>query len=159
MQPAKSVTRFGRAFRWLALAAGASVFCLYVYASVVIWRYGPQAPQPGWTAARSGAGWYIQTVDADGPAAGVLASGDRILAIDGDARYAEVDPALKLNFIAPQQWYSTQVAGTGTPRLVRLQSRVTRNRTNAAFYLSLLISGLVFFWPGWHSAWFCRVRR
>ncbi|HLH18276.1 MAG TPA: protein kinase [Bryobacteraceae bacterium] len=114
----------------------------------MIWRYGPQAPQPGWTAARSGAGWYIRTVDADGPAAGVLAPGDRVLAIDGDARYAEVDPALKLNFLAPQQWYSMQVAGAGAPRLVRLQSRVTRNRTNAAFYLSLLISGLVFFVAG-----------
>ncbi len=148
MEPANQVTRSASVFRSLALVIGAAVCLLYVFASVVIYRYGPQALQPGWTAARSAGGWYIRTVDANGPAAGILETGDRILAMDGDTRYAEADPALKVNFLAPGQWYSIQVAIGGAQRMGRLQWRATRNGTNAAFYLSLLISGLVFFVAG-----------
>ena len=42
MQPANEVTRIARVFAWLAILLGAAVLGLYVFASVIVFRLGPQ---------------------------------------------------------------------------------------------------------------------
>src|ERR1700694_4515798 len=104
----------GRAFRWLALLLGAAVLCLYVFASIVVVHWGPVTSEPGWTSSRSQGNWYIRTVVSDGPAGAKLQPGDRILAMNGDPRFGQIDPLLKLQFLSPDQAYSVRVLRGGS---------------------------------------------
>jgi hypothetical protein len=81
-QPRKS------AFFWLVLlvcAVYAGYFAFTVYA---VARYYGVEKAPGWDAQTDGRAWYVTTVDDSGPAVGLIERGDRLLAINGDERYA-----------------------------------------------------------------------
>ena len=148
MQPANEVTRIARVFAWLAILLGAAVLGLYVFASVIVFRLGPQSREPGWTAVRAHSNWYVRTVDADGPAAAKLQPNDRILAINGDVLFSQTDPALKLQYLASGQPYSIQIMRGGTQDEVRLDLPQRRDFSNVAWLLSLLIAGLAFYIVG-----------
>jgi hypothetical protein len=145
MQPTNEVARSGRAFAWLTVLLGGAVLALYVFAVVMVVRLGPQSRQPGWTAARANAVWRVRTVDANGPAGGKLRANDVILAIDDDARFSVVDPALKLRSLAPGATYSIQTLRGGVAREARLELPQRRDSSNVAWFLSLLVAGLTFF--------------
>src|SRR6516165_1501481 len=148
MQPANGVTRIARVFAWLAILLGAAVLGLYVFASVIVFRLGPQSREPGWTAVRAHSNWYVRTVDADGPAAAKLQPNDRILAINGDVLFSQTDPALKLQYLASGRPYSIQIMRGGTQDEVQLDLPQRRDFSNVAWLLSLLIAGLAFYIVG-----------
>lgn len=64
---------------------------LYLFAGVMISRYGTVTRDSGWKPVRRDAQWYVAEVDAQGAAAGKLQTGDLILAINDDARIARID--------------------------------------------------------------------
>ena len=75
-------------FFWLVLLtcvvyAGSLAFTVYAVA-----RYYGVEKAPGWIAQTDGRAWYVSDVDDAGPAAGRIQRGDRLLAINGDERYA-----------------------------------------------------------------------
>lgn len=143
MEPASGVNRITGAFVWLAISLGAAVVALYIFVSIILIRVGPQSRDPGWTAARTESGWYVQTVDAHGAAAGKLRRGDRILTIDGDARFSSVDPALRL-YLGPPQPYSMRVMRGDAQNEARLELPQRKGVPNLAWVLSLLFTGLTF---------------
>jgi len=63
--------------------AGSLAFTVYAVA-----RYYGVEKAPGWIAQTDGRAWYATDVDDAGPAAGRIQRGDRLLAINGDERYA-----------------------------------------------------------------------
>jgi hypothetical protein len=135
----------GRAFRWLALLLGAAVLCLYVFASIVVVRWGPVTSEPGWTASRSQGNWYVRTVVSDGPAGAKLQPGDRILAMNGDPRFGQMDPLLPLQFLSPDQAYSVRVLRGGSELEVPIDSPQRRERINLAWFVSLFLAGATFY--------------
>ena len=78
-------------FFWLVLLicvvyAGFLAFTVYAVA-----RYYGVEKAPGWSATRNdGTAWFVSEVDAEGPAAGQIQLGDRLLAINGDERRAVI---------------------------------------------------------------------
>src|SRR5262245_31111898 len=74
------------AFVWLvALLSVAYIAFLAFTIDVVAAHYGV-VKDPGWTVRVTGNGWYVATIDADGPAAGKVEVDDRLLALNGDTR-------------------------------------------------------------------------
>lgn len=75
-------------FFWLVLlvcGVYAGFFALTTYA--VARHYGV-IKAPGWNVRATNTGWFVSDVDQAGPAAGRVERGDRLLAINGDERYA-----------------------------------------------------------------------
>ncbi|PYQ05966.1 MAG: hypothetical protein DMF82_07310 [Acidobacteria bacterium] len=69
------------------LGLGAALVLLFSAAFVLVARHGGRESRLGWQPARAPEGRVlVGRVDPDGPAAGVLAPGDRVIAIDGDPR-------------------------------------------------------------------------
>src|SRR5262252_2468784 len=88
------MTNPGRtAFVWLvvflsAVYAACLTFTIYVAAS-----YYGVVKDPGWTLRVTGDGWFVSQVPADGPAAGTIEVGDRLLALNGDTRAGVIGTA------------------------------------------------------------------
>src|SRR5262249_1894400 len=55
--------------------------------------YYGEAKDPGWLLRATGEGWFVSQVDAEGRAAGTVEVGDRLLALNGDARAAVIGTA------------------------------------------------------------------
>src|SRR5262245_40094571 len=78
------------AFVWLVLIACLLfAFAVAMTVSISIRHYGP-LKAPGWNVRAERGGWFVTDIDPRGPAAGHLEEGDRIVAINGDARSAIV---------------------------------------------------------------------
>jgi len=72
-------------FFWIALLLGAVMLAFYVFAGVMVARYGSVTRDFGWKPERRTGQWYVAEVDPQGAASGKLQSGDLILAINDDA--------------------------------------------------------------------------
>ena len=74
-------------FSWIVLALGAGLALLFAAAFVLVARHGGSEARLGWEPGPADDGSVvIAAVDPSGPAAGVLAPGDRVVAVDGDRR-------------------------------------------------------------------------
>jgi hypothetical protein len=75
------------AFSWIVLALGAAIAALFAAGLVILARHGGREVRLGWEPASApDGGMLVASVEAGGPAAGVLAAGDRIVSVDGDRR-------------------------------------------------------------------------
>jgi hypothetical protein len=64
---------------------------LFAFSIYIVARHYGVAKAPGWRANRTdGTSWFVSHVDEEGPAAGRIQLGDRLLAINGDERRAVV---------------------------------------------------------------------
>ena len=109
-------------FFWFVSVMGTIILAFYVFAGVMIFKYGGLTESVGWRRDFAGGSWYVSEVDPSGPAAGKLQSGDRIVAIDGDTRVQRVDPFLKLRIDVPGTSYSMRVARVAEERQFQLNS-------------------------------------
>jgi tRNA A-37 threonylcarbamoyl transferase component Bud32/GAF domain-containing protein len=75
-------------FVWLVLLLCAVYASLFAWVAVVTVRYYGTVKAPGWHARATDDGWFVSLVEADGAAAGTIAVGDRLVALDGDERAA-----------------------------------------------------------------------
>ena len=67
-------------FQWIVLGLGAALVLLFSAAFVLVARHGGRESRLGWQPARAPEGRVlVGRVDPDGPAAGVLAQGRRLL--------------------------------------------------------------------------------
>jgi GAF domain-containing protein len=78
------------AFFWLVLLACALYAIAFSLMVFTFMRHYGAVKAPGWSVHGERSGWFVTEVDPNGPAAGRLASGDRLLAINGDARSAVI---------------------------------------------------------------------
>lgn len=72
-------------FFWITLALGTIVLGLNIYVAIRIINYGDIDPF-GWGSFCPSSECFVGRVDPDGPAAGKLEVGDKIIAINGDSR-------------------------------------------------------------------------
>ena len=78
------------AFFWFAvLLSGVYVAFLAFTIHAIVSHYDV-VKESGWTLRVAGSGWYVSGVEADGPAAGQVEVGDRLLAFKGDERAAVI---------------------------------------------------------------------
>ncbi len=127
----------------------------YLFALVMIGRYGTLTKDFGWKATPQAAGVIVTEVDTAGPAAGKLQVKDRILAINGESRIqgGARDRAYWLNLrnIIPEQPYRLTVARQSTEFDVQLEARLIRDFRNFIGIpcYSLLFTGQPGFLFGW----------
>jgi len=99
-------------FFWLVVltcVVYAGYFAFTVYA---VARYYGVEKAPGWVAQTDGRAWYVSDVDDAGPAAGRIQRGDRLLAINGDERYA-VEGLLVWSFVEGGTTYRVDLGRRG----------------------------------------------
>jgi signal transduction histidine kinase/CheY-like chemotaxis protein len=132
-----------RARRNALAALTAIVAALYLYAAVAIVRYDGLTKVFGWSYRLGPGGWTVLAVDEHGPAAGRLAAGDRIAAIDGDREAANGLLWVGLRRVAPGVPYTLRVTRPGGERDVVLTARI-EHRPGSGRSLVLLFCGLSF---------------
>lgn len=127
-------------FWFVLLLCGAYTFFFAFTAYVSARSYG-RFKDPGWTAQPDGMGWIVAGVDEAGAAAGRLERGDRLLAIDGDARAAVLGVSLFVN-VGGDETYRIDLDRHGQRLSVDLLLPLARGR-----YLFPIqqVCGLVFF--------------
>ena len=117
---------------WLATLVAAAVMLLAVRAMIV---HGNSAKTLGWTAQSVGLTIVVSDVDPEGPAAGKLVIGDRLISLNDDRSVSQVGPIyhwLELERGAP---YSVSVEREGTE--LELELLVGSRASNRSFWLAL----------------------
>jgi serine/threonine protein kinase len=135
-------------FFWIAVLLGALMLTFYIFAGVMIARYGTVTRDSGWKPERRDGQWYVAEVDPLGAASGKLQAGDLILAINDDARIASIDSPDVWWVIARQDAYTLEVKRGSEQRHFELQVERTQNYRNLGVFLSNLAASLGFYLVG-----------
>ena len=135
-------------FFWFALVAGILVSVSFVYESVNLFRVGRWHKIVGWKSAPVATGWAVSQVDLDGPAAGKLQTGDRLLAIDGDTRVERTGPLFRLSDAPPDNSYEVAVERQGQHLTVPLSLVVRPDPSFLAWGPVFLLVALAFLVTG-----------
>jgi hypothetical protein len=135
-------------FFWIAWLLGAVMLTLYLFAGVMISRYGTVTRDSGWKPARRDGQWYVLEVDPQGAASGKLQAGDLILALNDDVRIARVDSPLVWSVIAREDTYTLEVERGSEQRRLELQPERRQNYRNLGGILSNLAASVGFYLVG-----------
>lgn len=136
-----TTTRSAARFRTLALVVAAVVAVGAVVSAVAIAQYGDRTRPFGWNAVAADGG-YVARIVPNGPAAGALRSGDRIVAVDGDRRAGRVSPQLLRQFIRGPA-YTLPVRRDGGDVTIPLTLVVGRSPELLRLSWSVLFVGVV----------------
>jgi GAF domain-containing protein len=104
-------------FTWLVWLATAVTLAAFIYAGFVLAK---PAPGFGWTAAARGGIWYVESVDASGPAAGLLRRGDRLASLNGDQYASRAGPNAHRRALSIGDAYGLAVLRDGEQHEYRL---------------------------------------
>ncbi|HTS31089.1 MAG TPA: protein kinase [Bryobacteraceae bacterium] len=137
-----------RTFLTLVTASAIVITVLMVYAGTWVRHNAGRSKYLGWTAASSGGSWFIQMVDPNGPAAGRLFPGDRILAAEGNGDVARIGPSWTLRDRPNQPDYSIEVVQGGTSVQYRLAWPVRADPYGEFWLWMLLLTGFIYFAVG-----------
>lgn len=146
------------AFAAAAAALVTSFFALMIFAAVVILQYGVRSVDFGWQGQRLGDDWYVGAIATEGPAQGILAVGDRVVGINGEAVSGLPTLVNPLNTLAGSDLYAVEISRSGQAMRVWLRPLT---RTGSSFFrerLPLLGASVLFFIAGlsmllnWNSA-------
>ncbi len=135
-------------FFWIAVLLGALMLSFYIFAGVMISRYGAVTRDSGWKPERRAGQWYVAEVDPQGAAAGKLQAGDLILAINDDPRIASIDSPDVWWVTARQDAYTLEVERGSEQRHFELQVERTQNYRNMGVFLSNIAASLGFYLVG-----------
>jgi hypothetical protein len=126
-------------FFWVVLVLGVLLSGLYPFAVHVLSRYGRWEWTYAWSWARDERGSRVVRTAPDGPAAGKLEVGDRVVAINGDRR---VSTELWPHFagIRPGDSYTVRVARGGEEREYTLALQTSLSRSLRDQVAALLLS-------------------
>ncbi|MEO6393910.1 MAG: protein kinase, partial [Pyrinomonadaceae bacterium] len=131
-------------FFWIALGLGIWMLGLYALGLDGIFRYGVQDTNLGWQSAVRNGQRFITTVDPNGPAAGALHPGDRIISFNNDLRFERLDPR-SLTRAYPWGGSYTGVIQRGPQeQRVNLSFRPVRNLSALPRSLAYWFIGIVF---------------
>ncbi len=135
-------------FFWFALAAGTLLSGSLAYESVNLFGIGRQQKVVGWRAGPGPGGWVVSQVDRNGPAAGKLQRGDRLLAIDGDSRVERTGPLFRLEDAPPNQAYDVMVDRAGQRLTIPMRFVVRPDTAFQAWGPVFLLIALAFLATG-----------
>lgn len=130
-------------FRIAVLFAGLVALAAFVFAIASLAVHGGAARSLGWSATRAGDVWVVNTVDPEGPAAGFLRPGDRLVSLDGNTSVARYGPRYYRALLPIGTRYTLRVQRPG-PEADRILERdltiVAGQRRLAARLVYLLVS-------------------
>jgi hypothetical protein len=141
-------SRATTAFAAVAAALVTTYFVFIVFAGWVLLQYGVKRPEFGWQVKRLGGATYVASVTGDGPAAGSLQPGDRVITVNGRPVETEAAVSLALRSVAGSSLYTLRVLRAGAERDVWLRSGTT---TGVGFFrerLPLLGTSMLLFLGG-----------
>ena len=129
-------------FVWLVvLLCAVYLACLAFTIHAVATHYG-EMKDPGWTLRVTGDGWFVSQVEADGPAAGKVETGDRLLALNGDAR-AEVIGTSQFRDVKGGATYRVDFQRGGRRVSVDLPLSIHRGRLLEPLFLVVSVAFLL----------------
>jgi GAF domain-containing protein len=128
-------------FRTLALVVALAAAAGALLCAEALARYGGLTREFGWTAVRHAGGYAVQ-VAPDGPAAGVLVDGDRLVAVNGDRRAEHVPPQLLRMWVRGPSYTLTIQRGAAETTLP-LTLRTMTNPELLKFSWSVFFVGVV----------------
>lgn len=132
----------------VAAALVTTYFAFSVFAGWTILQYGVRTPDFGWDCRSLGKEIFVASVKPEGPAAGVLQSGDRVVALNGSPVSTEAELSLALRTVAGVSLYTVGIHRQGQPRDVWLRSRTEAGTRFFKERLPLLGSSLLMFCAG-----------
>lgn len=100
-------------FRIVVALAGALALGVFTPAIATLLRHGGAARSFGWTAAPQGDVWFVEDVDATGPAASRVRVSDRLVSLDGDTLVSRYGPLRFLRTIPIGSPYRLRVERDG----------------------------------------------
>lgn len=131
---------------WLG---GLLTLAAFIFALVMVFRYGALAKEFGWQYQATGDAWFVSSVDPTGAAAGKLKVGDRILAINSEAQIARLGPDvnlyLKRDWLPGQSRYGIRVKRGPEELSFTLDVSIRRGHQKLARMIPELLVGLAFF--------------
>lgn len=128
-------------FRVAVLTAVLAV-ALYTFAAITLAQFGALTLRSGWSAEARNGRFYVDAVDPNGPAAGILRPGDALLSLDGDGRVATAGPVAKWRSLSTAVPYRIEVARGADRYEYLLKLELQRSGQRAAINFSyFLISG------------------
>ncbi len=130
------------AFVWVIVCLCAVYVAYFAFTVAMVASHYPFEKSPGWTVRVTGNGWFVSNVDAAGPAAGKIEVGDRLLALNGDARAAVLGTA-QFREINGGDVYRVDLQRGGTQVSFELPLRVTPTRVLDPLFLPVGIAFLV----------------
>lgn len=133
----------GRPFARVVRTLGAILLAFDIFAALMLVRHGGQAKDFGWTPTRKGGIWHVFQVRPGGLAAGRLAPGDRVLAVNGDTRLEQIF-GLHLFLIRPGGSYRIRVVRGASELELELAVGVRADAHEAWREASLLAVSLAF---------------
>jgi len=129
-------------FRSMALGMSVVTALFFVVSANAIVTMGDRWPLVGWSST-PGQRPLVTSVDSTGPAAGLLQTGDAIVAFNGDSRIVQLGVAVYRRFMAVDSTYTMRVNRAGTESDVRLTVGETRDSDSLLLVVSLWLAALV----------------
>jgi RIO-like serine/threonine protein kinase len=135
-------------FFWVALLVGVVLLGFYVFAGLMIFRYGTLSKDFGWEYSSRGDNWYVSEVDRNGVAGDKLQAGDRIIAINNDEWITRIGTDLnlhlKLDVIPAETAYTIRVERAGAQHEYDLSVPLKRGFGNFSRVIPLLLVSILF---------------
>jgi hypothetical protein len=130
---------------WVLQTASLIAFAAFVYAIVLLGRYGNLTEGWDWEAVPHGTSWKVISVDSGDPADSKLQPGDEVRAINGETRLGGTGLVVTMNSVPPGASYTIDLLRQGIPRQFTLTKPVTRApRALGSIAAYLLVSGCFF---------------
>jgi signal transduction histidine kinase len=130
------------------LVYGAFVLALYTWVGFVALPDAGHVKVWGYDFAPRDGGWYVTRVDPSGPAGASLVPGDRIVAVDGDARIRDGCVWARTDEIAPGEPYTLTIERDGVERDATLSMTVRTGDARAHDAFLFYAVGLTFLLVG-----------
>src|SRR5262245_41092879 len=129
-------------FFWLVLLVCVVYAGLFAFTVYAVARYYGFEKAPGWSVTRNdGTAWFVSDVDDEGPAAGRIQIGDRLLAINGDRRRAVIG-YFQWSFVDGGKTYRVDLDRQGERVSLELPMPLVRGQQLTPIYA---LVGLAFF--------------
>src|ERR1041384_6363 len=129
-------------FFWLVLLTCMVYAGLFAFTVYAVARYYGVEKDSGWSVTRTdGRAWFVTHVDDDGPAAGRIEVGDRLLAINGDERRAGIG-FVQWVFVDGGKTYTVDLDRSGERVSVEMPMALVPGQRLTPIYA---LVGLVFF--------------
>ncbi|HLJ46078.1 MAG TPA: protein kinase [Bryobacteraceae bacterium] len=142
-EPATQKVTRKHPFWWFAALAALFLAAYLVFSVAMLVRYGAETKDDGWTSSTRKGQLVVLSVDPNGPAAGKLRPGDRVLDVNSDPRGSRLGKTL-LRDARPGTDYTLRVRRGALELSVQLASGQKRSERTFAFAISLLLVGAVF---------------
>jgi hypothetical protein len=132
-------------FVWVVWLTTAVVALVFAYAVWLLILEGGATAAFGWTEVHETAGWFVDAVDPDGPAAGLLRPGDRVIAMSRVPPIGNAGTLLHRRELSPGSAYGMTIERNGEQQTLRVgvAAGPSRLATRVTYFISSLLWCLI----------------